>query len=91
MLAGVIWLWTRWRQLPPVTPPWRLLAGGLVAGWGVFNVVEGIVDHHILAIHHVVDGDNTGVFDFAFLAAGALMVAADARLTTPATARPVNT
>ncbi len=89
LLAGVFWLWARWRQLPPVRPPWRLLVGGLLAGWGLFNVVEGIINHQLLAIHHVVDGDNTVVFDVAFLVAGALMVAAGKRLTTPSTDRLV--
>lgn len=29
--------------------------GQLVLGWGVFNLVEGLVDHHLLDIHHVRD------------------------------------
>jgi uncharacterized membrane protein len=27
--------------------------GIMAIGWGIFNIVEGIVDHHILQIHHV--------------------------------------
>jgi uncharacterized membrane protein len=27
---------------------WRRFLGLLLAGWGVFNVVEGVVDHHVL-------------------------------------------
>jgi uncharacterized membrane protein len=33
----------------------RAFVGLLAAGWGLFNVVEGIVDHHILRIHNVRD------------------------------------
>jgi uncharacterized membrane protein len=27
--------------------------GGALAGWGLFNFVEGLIDHQILGIHHV--------------------------------------
>jgi len=51
--------------------------GLLLVGWGGFNLVEGIVDHHILGIHHV--RDDTGAplgWDLAFLALGATLVVA---------------
>lgn len=46
-----------------------------MAGWGVFNLVEGIVDHQVLGIHHVRDdlGAPLG-WDLGFLACGALLV-----------------
>lgn len=31
----------------------RLLGGGMLAGWGTFNLLEGLIDHQILGIHHV--------------------------------------
>jgi uncharacterized membrane protein len=31
----------------------KVLAGGLIAGWGLFNLVEGIFDHHLLKLHNV--------------------------------------
>lgn len=31
----------------------KLLAGTLLLGWGLFNVVEGLVDHEFLGVHHV--------------------------------------
>ena len=37
------------------SPPWRLHVGVLLAGWGGFNLVEGLVDHQLLGIHHVRD------------------------------------
>lgn len=52
----------------------RMLWGWIMAGWGVFNVVEGIVDHHLLGIHHVVSGPNQTVADIAFLLLGALLI-----------------
>ena len=54
---------------------WRGLAGLLLAGWGIFNLVEGIVDHHILTIHHVRDDvDEPLWWDLGFLAVGAVLV-----------------
>jgi uncharacterized membrane protein len=32
----------------------RALVGAMVFGWGLFNLVEGIIDHQILQIHHVI-------------------------------------
>lgn len=48
--------------------------GLLLAGWGTFNLVEGVVDHHILGIHHVKSGDNELLFDLGFLALGAVLL-----------------
>ena len=78
-LIGVIWLWERYRRVQPARPPRRLLVGGLLAGWGIFNLVEGVVDHHLLAIHHVYNTGDPGLtllYDLLFLAAGALLLAA---------------
>lgn len=74
VLVGVVWLWRRWRSSAVTRPPWRLLGGALLVGWGLFNLVEGVVDHHILAIHHVYAGDLQLLWDLLFLAAGAAMV-----------------
>ena len=47
----------------------------MLAGWGTFNLVEGIIDHHILGIHHVKAGANETALDLAFLALGAALLA----------------
>lgn len=52
----------------------RVLWGWILVGWGVFNLVEGIVDHHILGIHHVRSGEYQTWWDIAFLVFGALLV-----------------
>jgi uncharacterized membrane protein len=47
----------------------------LIAGWGLFNLVEGIIDHQILGIHHVYEyTDNKLPFDVAFLIFGGLLL-----------------
>jgi uncharacterized membrane protein len=63
-------------QRGELAPPWRVHAGLLLAGWGAFNLVEGLVDHQILGLHHVRDdlGAPLG-WDLAFLALGAVLVA----------------
>jgi uncharacterized membrane protein len=59
-----------------LAPPWRTHLGLMLAGWGLFNLVEGLIDHEILGIHHVRDdlGGPIG-WDLAFLALGAVLVA----------------
>jgi uncharacterized membrane protein len=55
----------------------KLLAGTVLMGFGIFNLVEGIVDHHVLGIHHVnetVPRDHWVYWDIAFLLWGAVML-----------------
>ena len=56
--------------------PWsgKTFVGALFLGWGLFNLVEGIIDHHILNLHHVVESRGQSAFDYAFLASGVLMI-----------------
>jgi uncharacterized membrane protein len=52
-------------------PDARAFTGQLVLGWGVFNLVEGIVDHHLLNIHHVRDMPaHVPLYDWLFLGIG---------------------
>ncbi|MCT2590715.1 DUF2243 domain-containing protein [Streptomyces sp. N2-109] len=53
----------------------RVLWGWMFVGWGVFNLVEGVLDHHILGIHHVYAGDGQIWWDLGFLVLGALLAA----------------
>jgi uncharacterized membrane protein len=53
---------------------YRLL-GGMAIGWGAFNLVEGVVDHHLLGLHHVKENAvNPLLWDLGFLALGAVLV-----------------
>lgn len=52
----------------------RVLIGGFLLGAGIFNLVEGIIDHHLLQIHHVKPGDpHELAYDLGFLAIGLLL------------------
>lgn len=51
------------------------LCGAMLAGWGLFNVIEGLIDHQILGIHHVLPGHpHQFLWDMLFLSSGLLFV-----------------
>jgi uncharacterized membrane protein len=64
-----------WRASKKAVSAWssRLLVGSLAIGWGLFNLVEGVIDHHLLGIHHVRPGPNQLSWDLAFLAFGVVL------------------
>lgn len=67
-IGGVVLLWRAWR-LPNVPPSGRTLFGSAIMGWGLFNLVEGTVNHFVLGMHHVWPDGPGGVlvWDVAFL------------------------
>jgi uncharacterized membrane protein len=57
--------------------PWsgRILSGAMLMGWGGFNLIEGVVDHLILGLHHVYEYTLHPLpADLAFLASGLLLI-----------------
>jgi uncharacterized membrane protein len=66
-LVGVIMLWrVSLRQYTDRSG--RLLASGLALGWGIFNIVEGVIDHHLLHLHNVREvSANPDLWNYAFL------------------------
>jgi uncharacterized membrane protein len=72
---GVATLW-RVARAGVLRRTWRSLLGWMLFGWGVFNLVEGVIDHHLLQIHRVrPDAANPLAWDLGFLALGVLLVA----------------
>ncbi len=74
--AGLVLLW-RAAARSPTRWPGRWLAGLVLLGWGVFNLVEGLVDHELLGVHHVNETVPRGQWvwwDLAFLVWGAAML-----------------
>jgi uncharacterized membrane protein len=53
-VMGVILLWKLLRR-DDVDRSGKLLTAGLLFGWGIFNLVEGIIDHHLLKLHNVIE------------------------------------
>lgn len=76
VLLGLLMLW-RAAQRTHVRWSGKLLAGTLLMGFGLFNLVEGLMDHHLLGLHHVnetVPPAQWIYWDIAFLVWGALML-----------------
>jgi uncharacterized membrane protein len=70
---GIALLWGAAKN-PKVPLNGSTLVGSLILGWGLFNLVEGIIDHHILHIHHVTETANHLMWDLAFLGSGVVMI-----------------
>ncbi|RZI76971.1 MAG: DUF2243 domain-containing protein [Pseudomonas sp.] len=73
-MTGVILLWRAGKRTD-VAMDDRFLVGGFLLGWGLFNVVEGVIDHHLLGLHHVVEALGRSIWDLVFLAWGFGMIA----------------
>ncbi|MFC5067369.1 DUF2243 domain-containing protein [Flaviflagellibacter deserti] len=55
----------------------KMLVGSMLIGFGLFNLVEGIIDHHLLDLHHVnetVPREQWIFWDIGFLIWGAAML-----------------
>jgi uncharacterized membrane protein len=76
VLLGLLILW-RTAHRTHVRWSGKLLAGTLLMGFGLFNLVEGVIDHQLLGIHHVNETvlRNQWIYwDIGFLVWGALML-----------------
>lgn len=71
-LMTVVGLALLWRAGRRDDVPWSgtVFVGSLVLGWGLFNFVEGVIDHQILGLHHVHPGPDQLAWDVGFLASG---------------------
>lgn len=60
----------------------NLLSGGLLLGWGLFNIVEGIIDHHLLKLHNVREiTENVDAWNYGFLGLSVLLILGGFALT----------
>jgi uncharacterized membrane protein len=71
-LVGVYLLLSDARRGRPL-PSARAFTGQMLVGWGAFNLVEGLVDHHLLDLHHVRDlPRHMPAYDWSFLLVGGI-------------------
>ena len=76
VVLGLIILWRAARR----THLWwsgKMLTGTMLMGFGIFNLIEGIIDHHLLGLHHVnetVPPEQWIYWDIGFLIWGAAML-----------------
>ena len=68
-VAGIVMLFRAGRH-PDSVWSTKLLVGSMLAGWGVFNLTEGVLDHMLLGIHHVHPGEHQLAWDIGFVALG---------------------
>lgn len=52
----------------------RMLLASMALGWGLFNLVEGLIDHEILQLHHVYQNGDHLLWDLVFLATGVVLI-----------------
>ncbi len=77
--VGIVLLW-RAVTRPGALLSGKALLGAVLWGWGLFNLVEGTIDHEILQIHHVYQNGNHLLWDIVFLAAGLVLAVVGWRL-----------
>jgi uncharacterized membrane protein len=76
VVIGLALLW-RAAHKPHVWWSGKMLMGTMLIGFGAFNVVEGVVDHHLLGLHHVNETAPLAqwiYWDLGFLLWGMLML-----------------
>lgn len=75
-IATAIGIWLLWKALTRrhAIMSGKALVGSMLMGWGFFNVIEGVINHHILNLHHVYELMGLSIWDYAFLIWGALMI-----------------
>lgn len=84
VVAGLVLFWRTARRAQ-LRWSGKLLVGSLAMGFGLFNLVEGTVNHQVLGLHHVnetVPRDQWIYWDAGFLLWGAAMLAGGWRLLT---------
>jgi uncharacterized membrane protein len=77
LITTIIGVYLLWRLLMKVNinRSGYLLTGGLLSGWGLFNLVEGIIDHQILKLHNVNEyAMNPELWNVGFLIFGVLLL-----------------
>ena len=75
-IMTAIGLMLLWKAARRAEVPWlaRVFVGALVLGWGLFNLIEGIIDHHVLNLHHVYEAMGQSIYDWLFLLSGVVFI-----------------
>ncbi|MDB5246453.1 MAG: hypothetical protein JWQ40_847 [Segetibacter sp.] len=73
-ITGVVLLWKLLHR-KDIDRSGNLLVGGLLFGWGLFNILEGIADHQVLKLHNVREiSSNKEAWNLGFLAFSVVLV-----------------
>lgn len=72
-LTGIILLYKQLHR-KNVLKSNKLFAGGLLCGWAIFNLVEGLLNHHIFHLHYVKDIGNSQLWNVMFMIVSVLLL-----------------
>lgn len=74
-LLGILLMWRSMRRTDLLLAD-RIFYGGLIAGWGAFNLVDSIFNHYLFRFHNVRENvDNPGFYNGGFLVFALLLMA----------------
>lgn len=74
VITGIVLLW-QLLERKNINKSAKLFFGGLLVGWGLFNIVEGIINHQLLKLHYVKDvTNNVEAWNYGFLFISALIL-----------------
>ncbi len=73
-LTGFVLLWRLLKKKEAINTSGYLMSGGLFFGWALFNLTEGIIDHHLLHLHHVRETADADPWNYGFLLLSVLML-----------------
>lgn len=79
LLATIIGVCLLWKLMlrDNINKSGFLLSGGLLTGWGIFNLAEGILNHHILKLHNVREfSPHHDLWNYGFLLFGVTLILA---------------
>lgn len=71
-VLGIVFLYYAGKE--PGVHSGNTFLGSLLLGVGLFNFVEGLINHYILGLHHVKPGPHTALWDLGFLALAAMLM-----------------
>lgn len=75
-VVGIVLLWQLLHR-KDVNKSGYLLSGGLLTGWGLFNGIEGLINHQILKLHNVREiTEAPQMYNLAFLGLSVLLLVA---------------
>ncbi|HVG03951.1 MAG TPA: DUF2243 domain-containing protein [Burkholderiaceae bacterium] len=67
--VGVMLLWQSGKR--GTNPRLSIFLGAMLMGWGAFNLVEGLINHHLLELHNVREVAEPTAWNVVFLALSA--------------------
>ncbi|HEX8561569.1 MAG TPA: DUF2243 domain-containing protein [Flavobacterium sp.] len=74
-IIGILLLW-KLHGKTTISNSGSLLGGGIIMGWGLFNFIEGGINHHLLRLHNIRENAaDPELWNYGFLFFSALLLA----------------